>query len=121
MIRRTSRAAVIALLLASDAHATPVTIEQALAQDPKGQTGSVTIIETQECCEKKGGIPWWPFLLAGAIPLAFIDRNHEAPPEITLPPSITTPTPNTTPVPEPHSLALGLLGAVGLFVWRKRR
>ncbi len=117
------KAATLLLMLTVAARATPITTDEMLAQDPK-PTGTVTIVETQECCEDhKAGVPWWPFLFAGAIPLAFIDWSHEQPPEILQPPSTTTPTPGPTPeaVPEPPTLSLGLLAVAGLFVWRKRR
>lgn len=105
------------LLLTTAVRAAPVTIEEFLAQDPQQPTGTVTIIETQECCEDKAGMPWWPFLFAGAIPLAFIDRSDDHP-EILIPPT-TSPTPES--VPEPSTLSLGLLTVAGIFVWRRRR
>ena len=110
------------LALATITQAAPVTIKEILAQDP-APTGSVTITETQECCEDKAGVPWWPFLFAAAVPFAFIEGGDDLPPEMLLPPSTTSPTPETTPepVPEPDALALAFLGLVGLAVWRKRR
>lgn len=111
------RTSIVVLLLTTAVRAAPVTIEEFLAQDPQQPTGTVTIIETQECCEDKAGVPWWPFLFAGAIPLAFIDRGNDQP-EILIPPTSSS-TPE--PVPEPSTLSLGLLAVVGVFVWRKRR
>lgn len=110
--------AALILLFASTARATPVTIEELLSQDPQRPTGTVTIIESQDCCSEKKGVPWWPVLFAGAaIPFAFI--GNERPPEIIVPP-ITSPTPNATPqaVPESSTFALALIGLVGLFFLR---
>ena len=54
-----------------------------------------------------GGFPKWPFLLLGAIPLAFIDHDCDTcdTPVTTPSPSPSAPTP-TPQVPEPASLLL---------------
>lgn len=65
----------------------------------------------------KGGLPWWPLLGLGGIPLFFLDDNGKPP---NGPPP---PTPPPPPIPEPATLMLfgtGLL-AIGAGARRRRR
>ena len=69
-----------------------------------------TICDCGEIYPVAGGFPKWPFLLLGAIPLAFIDSECDdcatpTPTPTPTPPSTPTPTPPPQ-VPEPSSLLL---------------
>jgi len=72
-----------------------------------------------------GGFPKWPFLLLGAVPLAFIDHGDtpsSTPTPTPTPPSIPTPTPTPTPqVPEPASLLLFGTGLAAAGAGLRRR
>lgn len=106
------------LLLCGLVRATPTTIDEYLQQDQQPR-GTVTIIETEDCCEDKDGIPWWPFLFAGAVPLVFIDGDDKPPNFV---PPILTPGTSSTPepVPEPPTLTLGLVSLAGIVLLGKR-
>jgi len=80
-----------------------------------------TICDCGDILLPVGGFPKWPLLFLTAVPLAFIDFNHDCedcnndstPTPTPTPTPPNTPTPTPTPVPEPASL---LLLGTGLMV-----
>lgn len=66
----------------------------------------------------KGGFPWW-VLGGGAVPLAFIKKGEDTPPDN--PPSTPTPTPPPNPVPEPATLFLFGSGLLALGIGARRK
>lgn len=108
----------IMVLTAAAGRATPVTIDEYLAQqDPPG----VTVVTTEECeCEDDKGVPLWPLAFLALVPIAFIDFDDDVPfqprPPIVLVPEQPAPTPPTeqptptTVIPESSTLALALMG-----------
>lgn len=84
-----------------------------------------TICDCGEIFIAGGGFPKWPFLLLGAIPLAFIDTdcdNCDTPSTTPTPTPPSTPTPTPTPqVPEPASLLLFGTGLAAASAGLRRR
>jgi len=80
-----------------------------------------TICDCGEIFIAGGGFPKWPFLLLGAIPLAFIDHDCDTCDTTVETPS-PTPTPTQTPqVPEPASLLLFGSGLAAASAGLRRR
>lgn len=113
----------------NDPNKPQTTTQQQTQQDPTQTPVRTEVVEefveegACNCPEEpppavvKGGFPWW-VLGGGAVPLAFIKKGEDLPPDS--PPSTPTPTPPSG-IPEPATLLLFGSGLLALGAGARRK